>query len=132
MGSGATLTVRLCANEITSIDLAFLAVSAEAAGLGLEMAGSEIIGLLPEQALLQAAAGLLNLENFRPGIVLEKRLQETGSEVPRRPEPRTRFLMDARLAVGRKAGSTQRTAPARALPYRLAVAFKRRQTGEPL
>jgi glutamate formiminotransferase len=41
----------------------------------VDIAGSEIIGLVPKKALEDAAAHYLQCENFDSGLVLENRLQ---------------------------------------------------------
>ncbi|HJU04624.1 MAG TPA: glutamate formimidoyltransferase, partial [Nitrospiraceae bacterium] len=61
--------------EETPIHVAFEAVSREAASRGITVAGSEIIGLVPERALMQVAEHSLKLEHFDPTQVLETRLE---------------------------------------------------------
>lgn len=46
----------------------------EAARYGVAIESSELIGMIPEQALLDAAAWYLQLDNFDPSMVLENRL----------------------------------------------------------
>jgi glutamate formiminotransferase len=60
--------------EVTPLHQVFDAVRREAAARGVEIAGSEIIGLIPEKALEDAAAHYLQCENFSSGLVLENRL----------------------------------------------------------
>jgi glutamate formiminotransferase len=60
--------------EQTPLHAVFEAVAREAALYGVEIAGSEIIGLLPKKALEDAAAHFLKCENFESGLVLENRL----------------------------------------------------------
>ncbi|MBI2845416.1 MAG: glutamate formimidoyltransferase [Chloroflexi bacterium] len=60
----------------TPIHRAFELVKREAERYGVTVVSSEIVGLLPEEALLEAAAFYLRLENFSPGQVLEQRLAE--------------------------------------------------------
>ncbi len=50
-------------------------VRSEARRFGVPIVGTEIVGLVPEDALLQAAAHCLGLERFSPDLVLEQRLQ---------------------------------------------------------
>ncbi|HAN95579.1 glutamate formimidoyltransferase [Candidatus Darwinibacter acetoxidans] len=47
----------------------------EAARFGVPVVGAEIVGLVPQQALLDAAAWYLQLESFDPQQVLENRLR---------------------------------------------------------
>jgi len=63
----------------TGIARAFEAVKAEAAKDGVEVAGSEIVGLVPLEALVEAAGSLLALENFSAGQVLESRFGDGGA-----------------------------------------------------
>jgi glutamate formiminotransferase len=61
--------------EQTPLHRVFDAVVREAAARGVEIAGSEIIGLIPKKALEDAAAHYLQCENFESGLVLENRLR---------------------------------------------------------
>jgi glutamate formiminotransferase len=63
----------------TGIAQAFEAVRAEAAKDGVEVAGSEMIGLVPLEALVQAAGHMLAMENFTAGQVLEARFANRGA-----------------------------------------------------
>ncbi len=58
----------------TNIHQAFEAVEREAARLGVEILSSEIVGLVPQDALDRAAEHFLKLENYTPDIVLENRI----------------------------------------------------------
>ncbi|MEP6936219.1 MAG: glutamate formimidoyltransferase, partial [Nitrospirota bacterium] len=60
---------------ITPLHVAFEAVRARAAEQGVAVAGSEVIGLVPQAALAQAAANSLELEQFDSTQVLEMRLE---------------------------------------------------------
>ncbi len=62
--------------EVTPVHVAFEAVSQEAAQRGVPVVGSEIVGLIPRAAMLQAAEGLLKVERFDPTQVLETRLEK--------------------------------------------------------
>lgn len=63
--------------EQTPLHIVFQAVAAEALALGVEIAGSELIGLIPEKALQLSAGYDLRWENFHPGMILENRLAAT-------------------------------------------------------
>lgn len=65
--------------RVTPMHRAFQAVKAEAAKWGVEVAGSELIGLVPQAALDQAAVAALQLERFDPSQVLETRLAEAAA-----------------------------------------------------
>ena len=60
---------------ITPLYVAFEAVRARAAEKGVRVAGSEVIGLVPQAALVQAAGHSLALEQFDSTQVLEARLE---------------------------------------------------------
>lgn len=60
--------------RVTPMHRAFQAVQAEAVKLGVEVAGSELIGLVPQAALDQAAVTALQLERLDPDQVLETRI----------------------------------------------------------
>ncbi len=53
-------------------------IRAEAARYGVPVIGSEIIGLVPQQVLLDAAAFYLQIQDFSPDVVLENRLAPTA------------------------------------------------------
>ena len=61
--------------EQTSIARAFEEVRYQAERFGVGIAGSEIVGLAPQAALDSAAEHFLQIENFRPEIIFENRLQ---------------------------------------------------------
>ncbi len=46
----------------------------EAARYGVSIESSELVGLIPQQALVDAAVWYLQLDNFEPGMVIENRL----------------------------------------------------------
>jgi glutamate formiminotransferase/glutamate formiminotransferase/formiminotetrahydrofolate cyclodeaminase len=60
---------------ITPLHVAFEAVRVRAAKHGVEVAGSEVVGLVPQAALVQAAGQTLALEQFDSAQVLEMRLE---------------------------------------------------------
>ena len=60
--------------RVTPMYRAFQAVQAEAVKFGVEVAGSELIGLAPQAALDQAAVAALQLERLDPDQVLETRI----------------------------------------------------------
>ncbi|MBI4169517.1 MAG: glutamate formimidoyltransferase [Acidobacteria bacterium] len=81
---GVTLKERGCAQvsinmtdfRTTPLHRVFETVRTEAARRGVEIAGSEIVGLVPGEALAQAAEFYLRLEGFDGSRVLERRLEE--------------------------------------------------------
>lgn len=72
----AQVSMNLTDFETTSIGAAFDAVKIEAAAHGVEIAGSEIVGLVPRKALEDASIHYLRIENFRPELVVENRLAQ--------------------------------------------------------
>lgn len=62
--------------ETTSITTVFDTVTREAAVQGVDVAGSEIIGMVPRKALEDAAVQYLKVENYRPQLVFENRLEQ--------------------------------------------------------
>lgn len=52
-------------------------VRSEAARYGVPVVGSEIVGLVPAEALMDAADHYLQLESFNPTQVLERRIRES-------------------------------------------------------
>lgn len=63
--------------QITPILTAFQSVMTEAVKRGVEVAGSELIGLVPHAALDHAAAASLKLDRFDSSQILETRIAET-------------------------------------------------------
>ncbi len=70
------VSMNLTNYEETSVHEAFEAVKAEAAGHGVAVHSSEVIGLIPEAAVAQVAAHYLMLENFSMSQVLEARMAQ--------------------------------------------------------
>jgi len=62
--------------EVTPPHVVFEAVRAEARAAGVEIEGTEIIGLIPAKALTSAGAFFMSITDFEPGRVLENRLAE--------------------------------------------------------
>jgi glutamate formiminotransferase/formiminotetrahydrofolate cyclodeaminase len=69
------VSMNLVDYEKTSLHHAFEAVRREAARYGVQVLGSEIVGLVPQAALDRAAEHFLQIENFAPGLVLENRIE---------------------------------------------------------
>jgi len=68
------VSMNLTSYERTNLHHAFEAVRREAEALGVEVLASEIVGLVPRDALYAAAAHFLKLENYTPDVVLENRI----------------------------------------------------------
>jgi glutamate formiminotransferase / formiminotetrahydrofolate cyclodeaminase len=69
---------------VTPIHVAFEAVRSRAVKQGVSVAGSEVIGLIPQAALVQTTAHSLALEQFNSTQVLEMRLESRLLEEPAR------------------------------------------------
>jgi glutamate formiminotransferase len=65
--------------EVTGLDTVYRAVSRLAAEHGVQIEESELIGLMPRQAVERAAAGFLKLGNFDTDRVVENRLEALRS-----------------------------------------------------
>jgi glutamate formiminotransferase len=76
----AQVSMNLTDFETTSIATVFDAVRREAAARGVEVLGSEIVGLVPRQALEETAVQYLKVENYRPQLVFENRLEQSIRE----------------------------------------------------
>lgn len=72
----AQVTINVCDYRQVSLARVFERVKSEAARCGVDIRSSEIVGLLPMEALLDVAAFYLLLEDFHHGQVLEKRLTD--------------------------------------------------------
>ena len=64
----------------TPLHRVFECVKSEASRYGVNVVGSEIVGLTPAEALYQAAEFYLRIEKFEPGLVLETKLMEAGGD----------------------------------------------------
>lgn len=73
--------------EETPIHVAFEAVAHEAAQRGMAVVESEIVGLVPQRALVQAAEHLLKLSGFDVSQVLETRLEQALTRITAREAP---------------------------------------------
>ncbi|MEO8216360.1 MAG: glutamate formimidoyltransferase [Acidobacteriota bacterium] len=68
------VSMNLLDYRLTPIHVAFERVQEEAARHGVDVLSSEIVGLVPEDALFDTAAASLRIENFQTNSVLEKRI----------------------------------------------------------
>lgn len=66
--------------EKTPLHVAFDAVRREAERRGIRIAGSELVGLLPQQALVQVAEHALALERLGVNAIVETRLEARESQ----------------------------------------------------
>jgi glutamate formiminotransferase / formiminotetrahydrofolate cyclodeaminase len=91
----AQVSMNLTDYEQTSISVAFEQVRREAERFGAGIAGSEVVGLIPQAALDAAAEQFLHIENFRPEIIFENRLQILLSQKQTLPDLSVSAFMDA-------------------------------------
>lgn len=71
----AQVSMNLVDIERTPLHRAFEAVKREAEAHGVTPSWSEIVGLVPERALFDAAARHVQLRNFSPDLVLERKVR---------------------------------------------------------
>jgi glutamate formiminotransferase/formiminotetrahydrofolate cyclodeaminase len=78
----AQVSMNLVDTEKTPLYRAFDAVKMEAEARGVSPTWSEIVGLVPERALFDTAARHIQLRDFNPDIVLERKVRSavTGGE----------------------------------------------------
>ncbi len=79
----AQVSINMTNFRATPLHRVFELVRSEAERHGVAVAGSEIVGLVPEDALLAAADFFLRLEGFDSGRVLERRLEQGPGGPPR-------------------------------------------------
>jgi len=72
----AQVSINMTDYKKTPLFRVFETVQAEAARHGVNVVGSEIVGLVPAEALIDAADHFLRLERFDPSQVLERRMRE--------------------------------------------------------
>ena len=75
----AQVSMNLVDIEKTPLYRAFDAVKMEAAAHGVAPTWSEIVGLVPERALFETAARHVQLRNFTPDVVLERKVRDAIS-----------------------------------------------------
>ena len=71
------VSINLVDFKRTPLHVVFDAVSRRCAERGIEIAGSELIGMIPEAALEGSRGHDLRWQNLRPELVLENRIRET-------------------------------------------------------
>ncbi|MFX4262148.1 glutamate formimidoyltransferase [Pelotomaculum propionicicum] len=71
----AQVSINVCNFREVSLPRVFETVKREAERCGVNVTGSEIVGLVPQEALVDAAEYYLRLENFNKDQVLENRLK---------------------------------------------------------
>ena len=76
----AQVSMNLTNFRQTSVRQVVEAIRAEAKELGTGIHHCELIGLIPREALIEAAVEYLQLYGFQPGQILERQLSEAGSQ----------------------------------------------------
>jgi glutamate formiminotransferase/formiminotetrahydrofolate cyclodeaminase len=72
----AQVSMNLVDTEKTPLHRAFDMVKMEAAARGVSTTWSEIVGLVPERVLFEAAARHIQLRNFTPDMILEHKVRK--------------------------------------------------------
>jgi glutamate formiminotransferase len=75
----AQVSMNLTDFQQTPMEIVFETVRREAERYGVNIASSEIVGLIPLRALEKAAEFYLQVENFKPEMILENRLDQVMS-----------------------------------------------------
>jgi glutamate formiminotransferase len=83
----AQVSMNLTDFETTSLATVFAAVAREAASLGVGVIDSEIVGLVPRQALAGAAVEFLRVKDFREEMIIQNRLAQALGEPARAQAP---------------------------------------------
>jgi glutamate formiminotransferase len=81
----AQVSMNLTDFEQTPMELVFETVRREAERYGVSVGSSEIVGLIPQKALEQAAEFYLRVENFKPEMILENRLAAASESATSAP-----------------------------------------------
>jgi glutamate formiminotransferase/formiminotetrahydrofolate cyclodeaminase len=82
----AQVSMNLTDFEGTPLELVFETVKREADRYGVTVAGSEIVGLIPQRAMEKTAEFYLRVENFKPEMILENRLSEVMTDTAARSQ----------------------------------------------
>ncbi|MCI4335718.1 MAG: glutamate formimidoyltransferase [Thermoplasmata archaeon] len=94
----AQVSMNLTDYRQTPIHRALEAVRSEAVKNGTQVEESEIVGLVPEDALLDAAQFYLQLSKFDRGTILERKVRATTGAAPRTPDQSAPSYATGRLA----------------------------------
>jgi glutamate formiminotransferase len=121
----AQVSMNLTDFERTPLHRVYEAVESEARAEGVEVASSEIVGLIPRKAVEMVAGHFLRLENFQPDIVLEKRLEEAATDSASGVEPFLDALAAPTAAPGGGSASAAAGAMAAALGAMISGIMKR-------
>jgi glutamate formiminotransferase len=76
------VSMNLVNYEVSGMRRAYEVVQSEAERMGVKIASTEIVGLVPENALDESAEYFSKLENFTADKILENRLKACGITIP--------------------------------------------------
>jgi len=79
------VSINLVDFEVTPLHVVFEAVAERCHRRGIEVAGSELIGMIPAAALKASEGHDLRWENLRADLILENRLRTKGAALPATP-----------------------------------------------
>jgi glutamate formiminotransferase len=122
----AQVSMNLTDFEQTPMHRVFEIVKREASKEGVTVAGSEIVGLVPQKALEMSAEFYLQIENFRPELVFENRLNALLEDTHELASMRVADFLDSVSAVNAVPGGGSVAALAGALASalgKMAVGF---------
>jgi glutamate formiminotransferase / formiminotetrahydrofolate cyclodeaminase len=131
----AQVSMNLTDYEQTPISRAFEMVKQEAELFGADISGSEVVGLMPQAALDSAAQHYLQIENFRPEMIFENRLQMLLSQKQTLPDISVAAFLGAVSAANSVPGGGSVAALAGALAASLGemvagISISRKELGE--
>ena len=78
----AQVSMNLTNFHQTPVFLVVETIRREAARYGVGSKSTELVGLIPQEALIDSAVWYMQLDGFEPGQILEKRLYETAGASP--------------------------------------------------
>jgi glutamate formiminotransferase/glutamate formiminotransferase/formiminotetrahydrofolate cyclodeaminase len=119
------IAMNLTDYEVTPLHVAFKAVEAEAARHGVAIAGTEIIGLVPQAAIIEPVKHALLLDRLEPAQILETRMDIALSRPPEAEAKAApvKTLLQPSVAEFLEAVAAPTTAPAGAAVAALAGAL---------
>lgn len=122
----AQVSMNLTNFRKTSVKTAVEAIRSEARQYGTEIHHSELIGLIPQDALIDSAVQYLQLDGFQPDQILERQLAETAAQAPAQGD----FFLDALAAATPTPGGGSAAAHAGAMGAALVVMVARLTIGK--
>ena len=76
------ISMNLVNYTVTSLATVYQAIQEKAAAAGVEILESEIIGLVPQEALVDAAVEMLQIRNFSQEQIMEQKVAQVIAEQP--------------------------------------------------